>query len=162
MQMSHIAYLLTGSNQGDRAAQLSKALELLERRAGRVVAKSSIYETASWGIEDLPTHYNQALMLHTDLTPNGLLNLIHQIENELGRRRQQKWGLRAIDIDIIYFDDLIIREDNLHVPHPLLQDRRFALAPIAEIAPDFMHPVLKKTNLELLETTADSLPVKKI
>lgn len=155
-----VVYLLIGSNEGNRQEQLQKAILLLNQKAGKITGKSSIYETDSWGIEDLPDHYNQALCLETEKTPFELLDLIHKIENELGRKRQEKWGLRSIDIDIIYFDNLVLNEDQLIIPHPLLQKRNFALAPLAELAPHFLHPLLKKPNIELFYLSQDRLKVK--
>jgi 2-amino-4-hydroxy-6-hydroxymethyldihydropteridine diphosphokinase len=155
-------YLLTGSNEGDRLQQLNLAAELLREKAGAVVAQSRIYETASWGLEDLPPHYNQALHLQTTLEPLGLLESIREIENKLGRVRQQKWGLRSIDIDIIYFENFVIQRPQLCIPHPLMQERRFVLAPLCEIAPKQMHPVLLKTTETLLETCSDRLQVRPI
>ena len=153
-------YLLTGSNQGDRLAQLNKACCLLEEKAGKIRKRSLVYETASWGLEGLPAHYNQALFLQTDLEPPALLENIHTIENLMGRVRQQKWGIRNIDIDIIYFENFIIRRPQLRVPHPLMQERNFVLVPLTEIAPDFIHPVLLKTNKALLAESGDTLAVK--
>lgn len=153
-------YLLTGSNEGDRRRQLHLACKLLGEQAGAIVAQSRIYETASWGLEDLPPHYNQALHLETLLEPPELLELIRQIENELGRVRQQKWGLRSIDIDIIYFENFIIQRPQLCIPHPLMQERRFVLEPMAEIAPELIHPVLLKTTEALLATCRDPLSVR--
>lgn len=153
-------YLLTGSNEGNRQQQLSLAGKLLEEKAGTIVTHSRAYETASWGLEDLPPHYNQALHLRTEREPLELLALIHEIEHELGRVHQQKWGLRSIDIDIIYFENFIIQRPQLCIPHPLMQERRFVLAPLAEIAPKLLHPVLLKTTEELLRTCSDRLKVK--
>jgi 2-amino-4-hydroxy-6-hydroxymethyldihydropteridine diphosphokinase len=153
-------YLLTGSNQGDRLAQLNEACRLLEEKTGKIRRRSSIYETASWGLEGLPAHYNQALWLETDIEPFALLEIIHTIENLMGRVRQQRWGVRNLDIDIIYFENFIIQQPELWIPHPLMQERNFVLAPLAEIAPGFIHPVLLKTNKALLAESADTLAVK--
>lgn len=156
----HAAYLLTGSNQGSRYEQLQLAATELGRRAGTIVQASQIYETEAWGLEGLPAHLNQALLLHTDLLPTALLDVIHDIEQQLGRVRQQRWGIRAIDIDIIYYDDCVLQLPQLVIPHPLMQERNFVLAPMTEIAPGMMHPVLQKTNAELLRQSPDRLAVQ--
>lgn len=156
----HSVYLLTGSNQGNRKEQLKQSITELELHAGTIVKASAMYETEAWGIEGLPAHLNQALLLQTRLAPVQLLSVIHDIENKLGRIRQQKWGVRAIDIDIIYFDDLILELPQLVIPHPLMQQRNFVLAPLAEIAPDFIHPILQKTNKQLLEISEDKLAAR--
>jgi 2-amino-4-hydroxy-6-hydroxymethyldihydropteridine diphosphokinase len=153
----HSVYLLTGSNQGNRKEQLEQSIAELELHAGTIIKASAMYETEAWGIEGLPAHLNQALLLQTKLDPTELLSVIHNIENKLGRIRQQKWGVRAIDIDIIYFDRIILNLPQLTVPHPLMQQRNFVLAPLAEIAPDFVHPILLQTNKQLLEISEDKL-----
>jgi len=156
----HAAYLLTGSNMGDRPEQLRRAIAELEKHAGEVVRVSPVFETDAWGREELPSHLNQALLVHTPLTPLELLGVIHGIENRLGRVRQEKWGVRMIDIDIIYFDEEIIDLPALRIPHPLMQERNFVLQPLSAIAPHYRHPVLNKTNTELLDASPDLLSVR--
>lgn len=155
----HSVFLLTGSNLGDRSSQLSQCIAALEQHAGTVVQCSQVYETEAWGKEGLPAHLNQALHLHTNLGPLDLLQVIHNIEHSLGRVRQEKWGIRALDIDIIYYDNMVLNLPQLTIPHPLLQERRFVLQPLAEIAPAYHHPVFGKSNYELLETCMDPLSV---
>lgn len=150
-------YLLTGSNQGNRQEQLEHCIAALGRLAGTIRGSSSLYETEAWGVEGLPPHLNQAIHLVTTLEPLPLLAVLQQIEKDLGRVRQEKWGVRAIDIDIIYFGDQVIRLPQLVVPHPLMQQRNFVLAPLAGLAPDFIHPVLLKSNKELLLLSEDRL-----
>jgi 2-amino-4-hydroxy-6-hydroxymethyldihydropteridine diphosphokinase len=150
-------YLITGSNLGNRLEQLQKAAEALNTFAGTITATSSVYETEAWGKEGLPSHLNQALQLETPLGPLALLQQIHLIEEQLGRVRQEKWGVRMIDIDIIFFEHDIIDLPQLQIPHPLMQHRNFVLAPLCEIAPDFIHPLLHKTNLALLQASDDGL-----
>lgn len=156
----HSVYLLTGSNLGDREKQLLLCNEALAIQAGPIIEASDIYETEAWGIEGLPAHLNQALHLHTSLNPLELLDVIHKIEHTLGRVRDQKWGVRAIDIDIIYFDNIILNLPQLVIPHPYMQQRNFVLAPLAALAPDFLHPVFQKTNRELLAQSDDKLQVQ--
>jgi len=153
----HSVYLLTGSNLGNRLQQLQKAETELATYAGTILQTSSIFETEAWGKEGLPSHLNQAIHLSTHLSPTDLLKVIHSIEENLGRVRQEKWGVRMIDIDIIYFNNQIIDFPHLQIPHPLVQERNFALAPLSQLAPDFVHPVFNKTNLQLLQQSTDHL-----
>jgi 2-amino-4-hydroxy-6-hydroxymethyldihydropteridine diphosphokinase len=154
-------FLLLGSNQGDRMQFLRGARRALLAGAGRLLQQSAIYETAAWGLEDQPAFLNQVLALETNLQPEALLTQIHQIEKALGRVRILKWGARVIDIDILYFDGLVVHTPRLHLPHPQLQNRRFTLLPLVEIAPDWVHPVFHKTNQQLLAECPDALPVRK-
>ena len=155
-------YLLIGSNVGDRRKHLSDALWAIETRAGVIRGRSSIYETAAWGKTDQPSFYNQAIRITTFLNPSELLAQLQLIEKSLGRERKEKWGERVIDIDILFFGDHIIDTADLKVPHPELQNRRFALVPMSEIADDLIHPRLYQTIHELLKNCADTLAVKKI
>jgi 2-amino-4-hydroxy-6-hydroxymethyldihydropteridine diphosphokinase len=158
-QMMYSVYLITGSNLGDRGAQLQHALDELGQYAGKVVQASKVYETEAWGREGLPPHLNQAVLLETGLEPPALLVVLQQIEHRLGRVRQERWGIRSIDIDIIYFEDRIIDLPQLKVPHPLLQERNFVLVPLVEIAAGWVHPLLQKTNATLLKESPDQLKV---
>lgn len=153
-------YLLTGSNLGNRLQYLQSCKERLETESINVIQCSSVYETASWGSEQLPSHLNQALFVETQYAPLELLSVIHNIENDLGRRRQEKWGLRTIDIDIIFYNDETIHAENLIIPHPLMHLRKFVLAPLAEIAGEYIHPVFKKKISKLLIDCEDKLDVK--
>lgn len=155
-------YLLLGSNLGDREYYISEAVDLISQRAGVVELKSSYYETASWGKTDQPDFINQAIFLKTKLSPQQLLITILDIEKHFGRERLVKWGSRTIDIDILFYSDMIIKESDLVVPHPYLHERAFALLPLAEIAAEFVHPQCKKTILELCNSLADNLSVKKL
>ena len=153
--------ILLGSNQGDRMQSLTEARRQLSARAGRIEKESAIYETAAWGLEEQPAFLNQVLQLETTLQPAALLTEINRIEKFMGRVRQVKWAARVIDIDILYFDDLVIHTPRLVLPHPHLQDRRFTLLPLVEIAPDWLHPVFHKTNRHLLAECPDPLEVRK-
>ncbi len=155
------AILHIGSNQGQREGHLQKAIQLISRDAGKVEILSPIYQTAAWGIEDQPDFLNQALILETPLPAEDLLHTILQIEHEMGRVRQVKWGQRLIDIDIIYFGQTIINRPDLQIPHPLMQDRNFVLQPLKDIAPHWEHPILKKNSLQLLEESTDPLKATK-
>ncbi len=153
-------FLLLGSNQGNQAEQLSNATDKIEQFIGQIEKKSSIYQTAAWGKTDQPDFLNQALIVKSSLSPQEVLQIIHSIELQMGRQRTTKWSERTIDIDILYADALILNLPELKIPHPEIQNRKFALAPLVEIAADFTHPVLKKTNRELLSVCMDILEVK--
>ena len=149
-------YLLLGANLGDRAATFRQAISLIAERVGPVTQQSGLYETAPWGVTDQPAFLNQVLAVETGLEPEEILNHTQAIEQVLGRVRMEKWGARQIDIDILYYGQLVLQTDRLTIPHPFLHQRRFTLVPLAEIAPDFVHPVLQKTNAELLAECEDN------
>jgi 2-amino-4-hydroxy-6-hydroxymethyldihydropteridine diphosphokinase len=155
------AYLLIGGNLGDRAAYLEQAIKQIEALCGHITRTSSIYETAAWGNTNQPAFYNQAIQLTTSLPPETLLAQLLAIEIEMGRVRTQKYGPRTIDLDILMIDDTILDSPSLSIPHPQLQNRRFALLPLNEIAPALHHPVLDKTIHELLLNCPDTLDVQK-
>ncbi|GAB3983683.1 2-amino-4-hydroxy-6-hydroxymethyldihydropteridine diphosphokinase [Spirosoma terrae] len=148
--------LLLGANLGDRVDTLRKAVSLIKERIGSIDQQSSLYKTAAWGVTEQPDFLNQVVRIDTDLTPESVLEQTQRIEQELGRIRREKWGARAIDIDILYYDQRIILTETLTIPHPYLHQRRFTLVPLAEVAPDFVHPVLQKTTLELLAGCEDT------
>lgn len=154
-------YLLIGGNMGNRAEQLQKAVELIGQRIGTVLKQSSLYETAAWGKTDQAAFLNQALLVGTSLEPLPLLQTILTTELEMGRARLEKNGPRTIDIDIIFYNDAVINEPGLMVPHPAMSQRRFVLTPLAELSPQLQHPVLKKDMEQLLSECTDPLPVHK-
>lgn len=153
-------YLLIGGNVGDRLGNLQQAVITIERTCGQVTRQSAVYETAAWGKTNQQPFLNQALLLETSFTPSELLRHTLQAEALLGRVRQERYGPRIIDIDILFFNNDIVREPALTIPHPEVQNRRFALTPLHEIAPGLIHPVLQKTVDELLKDCKDPLEVK--
>ncbi|MBN9299919.1 MAG: 2-amino-4-hydroxy-6-hydroxymethyldihydropteridine diphosphokinase [Filimonas sp.] len=155
-------YLLIGGNLGDRMAFLRQAKSLIGQSAGHITAISSIYETSAWGMEDQPPFYNCALQIKSNIAPETLMGILLNIETLMGRERLIKFGPRTIDIDMILYNDKIINTAILTLPHPQMQNRRFVLQPLAEIAGNAMHPVLHKTINQLLEECPDTLDVHKI
>ena len=155
-----LAYLLLGSNLGDRAALLAAARALLAATAGDIVAQSGLYETAAWGREDQPAFLNQALAVHTWLRPEELLTACQAAEQQAGRQRLEHWGSRTLDVDILFYDRHVIESPDLTIPHPRLPERRFALVPLAEIAKALRHPQLHLTVRDLLLRCPDPLPVR--
>jgi 2-amino-4-hydroxy-6-hydroxymethyldihydropteridine diphosphokinase len=156
------AWLLTGSNMGTREDYLSSAKREIALQCGTVQKQSSIYETAAWGKTDQPAFLNQALEIMTPLNARQLIRRLLKIEKQLGRIREEKYGPRLIDIDILMYGDEIHQYDLLKLPHPELPNRRFALLPLAEIAGEVIHPVLQQSVFSLLADCPDTLEVKKI
>ncbi len=155
-------FLSLGSNQGNRIRALEKALEALEREAGKIIRCSSFYETRAWGF-DAPDFLNAVVEIETTFSPGKLLQLIQEIERQSGRKRlpSGEYASRPLDIDILAYENRIIDRPGLKIPHPLLHRRNFVLIPWKEIAPDFLVPAYEKTVTELLSLSQDTLPVKK-
>jgi 2-amino-4-hydroxy-6-hydroxymethyldihydropteridine diphosphokinase len=160
--MEEQVFLLLGTNEGDRLTNLQVVKDAIKKSAGMILEESAIYQTAAWGKTDQPDFYNQVLMLQTTMSPETLLLHLQQIERKLGRERKEKWGARIIDIDILYFGKTVLNVPDLSIPHPAIALRRFTLVPLVDIAPHFVHPVLKKNNLVLLEECEDVLEVEKV
>ncbi|RYY66931.1 MAG: 2-amino-4-hydroxy-6-hydroxymethyldihydropteridine diphosphokinase [Chitinophagaceae bacterium] len=155
-------YLLLGSNLGNSKEQLLMAAQQLHQKIGPVIRESSLYQTAAWGYHDQPDFVNQVLLLRTSLDAEACISNILAIEKKMGRLRTTKNAPRIIDIDILYFNSDIIQLPHLQVPHPAIHQRRFVLIPLTELAADFIHPKLNKTNARLLAECSDELDVKKI
>ncbi len=138
---------------------MQTAVTRISERVGVVTSASALYETAPWGGIEQPAFLNQVLEIETSLAPEEVLRLILEMEHQAGRIRYERWGARHLDVDVLYFGQEIMDTPRLTVPHPRLHERRFTLIPLTEIAPNFVHPVLKKTNSELLEICEDEEPV---
>jgi len=154
-------YLLIGGNMGDRFNYLRQAKDAIGKNAGKILETSAIYETEAWGLTNQDKFLNQALKIDTQLNPKDLLHCLLQIEESLGRKREVKYGPRIIDIDILFYGNEIVSTPHLKIPHPEIQNRRFALQCLQDIAPTFCHPVLHKTIRQLLADCADPLVVNK-
>jgi 2-amino-4-hydroxy-6-hydroxymethyldihydropteridine diphosphokinase len=146
-----IVYIGIGSNLGDRGKNCSRSIDLLEKNGIVVRQRSSLYETMPWGVRDQPLFLNMVIEAETELKPQELLELLKNVEIEVGREKSAKWGPRAIDLDILLYDNIILNDETLTIPHPYLHERDFVLIPFCEIAPDLKHPILQSTMGELLQ-----------
>ena len=153
------AYLIIGGNMGDRMRQIIECRELIAHEIGAITKSSGVYETASWGNTDQPAYLNQVLWVQTSMDAVQLLKRCLKIERKMGRERNQKWESRLIDIDILLFNQDVVNEENLTIPHPYLEKRRFVLSPLCDIAPKLIHPILLKSIAQLLEECEDTLQV---
>jgi 2-amino-4-hydroxy-6-hydroxymethyldihydropteridine diphosphokinase len=155
-----IAYLMLGSNLGDKKNNLQQAREAISKSAGRILVISSIYESEPWGFTHSEYFYNQLIILQTILKPEELLQIILGIEVKLGRiRNRLEYEARTIDIDILFYDNLILNSEALVIPHPRIASRRFVLVPILAIAPDLVHPGTGKTVWQMYRECEDELKV---
>lgn len=162
MMTEHTAYLLLGTNLGNRSENLSKATAAIRMFLGRIESQSHIYETEPWGRPHQPKFYNQAIKVVTPCSPLETLHLMKQVEFLLGRDNAERWAPRVIDIDILFFDDITIESPILTIPHAHIAQRRFTLDPLCEIAPDLIHPVMQKTIQELTALCTDTLAVQPV
>jgi 2-amino-4-hydroxy-6-hydroxymethyldihydropteridine diphosphokinase len=146
--MNHI-YLSLGTNLGDRQANLQQALQELKRQI-TITAISHVYETEPWGVTDQPAFLNICIAGTTALAPHELLDFCKHIETEIGRKPTFKWGPRLIDIDILFYNNMIMEDEILSIPHPFVDERAFVLAPLADIAPDYEHPQTHASVVQML------------
>ncbi len=157
-----MVYISLGSNLGDKMFNLERAIYLIDELAGAIHQKSSIYNTSPWGNVNQEDYLNQVVIISTEKSPFDLMNVLLSIENTMGRIRSFKNASRIIDLDILFFKNLIIDETELIIPHPRIQFRKFVLIPMVEIAGDLIHPVFNQTIQQLLNNCTDNLLVKKI
>jgi len=155
-------YLGLGTNLGNRQTHLKKALYYIERLLGTIIATSNIYETQPWGVSEQPNFLNMVVEVQSCQSPQNTLSTILTIEQFIGRVRLNKWGSRAIDIDLLFYGEEVINEPNLKIPHPYIPQRNFVLVPLKEIAEDLLHPVLKVSIHELYTNCKDTLSCKKL
>ena len=156
---SESVFILLGSNLGDRKLLVNQACMMMEERCGKIVAKSRLYESEPWGFKAEHWFLNQVVVLDTEMSPDDLMDTLLAIEIELGRDRttpHEGYVSRPIDLDILYWgEDLIVEKQHVIIPHPRLHKRRFTLLPLCDVAPDYVHPILKKTNRQLLDECDD-------
>ena len=155
---SESVFVLLGSNLGDRELLVNQASKMIGERCGKIVAKSRLYESEPWGFKSEHWFLNQVVKIETALSPDDLMKELLEIEKELGRDRSvphEGYVSRPMDLDILYFGNEIIDTQMITAPHPRLHERRFTLLPLCDIAPDYVHPVMKKTNLQLLDDCQD-------
>ena len=156
---SESVFILLGSNLGDRQLLVNQACMMMGERCGKIVAKSRLYESEPWGFKAEHWFLNQVVVLDTEMSPDDLMDTLLAIEIELGRDRttpHEGYVSRPIDLDILYWgQDLIVEKQHVIIPHPRLHKRRFTLLPLCDVAPDYVHPILKKTNRQLLDECDD-------
>ncbi len=156
-------FLLLGGNLGNKERIFTNARIRLEEELGQITQMSSVYETEPWGFQSDYLFWNQVILIETEQSPCEALKKTKAIEQELGRvRKAERYSSRLIDIDLLFYDDLVFHEPQLELPHPRIIDRRFVLEPLSEIAPNMLHPVFRQTIMELLENCSDTLRVKKL
>ena len=152
-------YIQLGSNIGERESFIAKSMEQIEENIGEIITESSIFETIPWGYENQDNFLNSVIKIKTTFDAFKVLKKSQEIENTLGRKRISKWRKRTIDIDILFYNNEIINTTKLNIPHPLIQQRKFVLIPLSEIAPNYIHPTLKKNISTLLSECKDNQKV---
>ncbi len=159
----HKVFLGIGGNIGNKADNFNKVYTFIQNDLGKIAKSSSVYETPPWGFSSDDNFWNQVLFIETDLSPIELLQKIAEIENNFDRKREVgKYNSREMDIDILYYDNIYIETENLTIPHPRIQQRKFVLVPLNEIAPDFKHPLLRLTSFQMLENCKDGSVILKL
>jgi|WetSurMetagenome_2_1015567.scaffolds.fasta_scaffold159311_2 2-amino-4-hydroxy-6-hydroxymethyldihydropteridine diphosphokinase len=159
----HRVFLGLGGNIGDLDSNFKKVKDLIKSNCGKIINTSSIFKTPPIGFESVDFFWNQVVEIETHFKPATLLQKTLQIEKEMGRTRVSgQYSSRPMDIDLLYYDNSIIKTDNLQIPHPRIQERKFVLVPLVEIAPDYIHPENKSTNLQLLEQCSDISVIEKL
>lgn len=157
------AYLSIGANLGNREKNIKDAVEALCLKTGYPVAVSPVYETEPVGFSSPDMFLNQVVIIETDLSPSGLLDLLKEVETTMGRIRKEERNIsRLIDLDILFYEDQVVECPELVIPHPRMHERRFVLEPFCDIAPDFIHPILQMSVKELLSRSSDNSKVKKL
>lgn len=159
----HKVFIGIGGNIGNKQENFNRVHQMIEEELGHIVTASSIYEAPPWGFHSEDIFWNQVLIIETKLEAEELLWRIHAIEDRFGRERgAERYTSRPMDIDILYFDDQYFETKTLIVPHPRIHERKFVLVPLAEIAPDFKHPLIRLTSLQMLENCRDVSLIKKV
>jgi dihydroneopterin aldolase/2-amino-4-hydroxy-6-hydroxymethyldihydropteridine diphosphokinase len=161
--MAHIAYIGIGSNIGDKLKNCEKAIfEILRLDRHKLLAKSSLFRTQPMGYTSQDWFVNGVIKIETDLEAHELLQALKTIESQLGREKTLRWGPRTMDLDVLFFDDIEIHNEELQIPHPLIQNRQFVLVPLAEIDRDLVHPILRKTIQQLLSDLKEDQGVERL
>jgi dihydroneopterin aldolase/2-amino-4-hydroxy-6-hydroxymethyldihydropteridine diphosphokinase len=161
--MAHIAYIGIGSNIGDKLKNCEKAIsEILRLDRHKLLAKSSLFRTQPMGYTSQDWFVNGVIKIETDLEAHELLQALKTIESQLGREKTLRWGPRTMDLDVLFFDDIEIHNEELQIPHPLIQNRQFVLVPLAEIDRDLVHPILRKTIQQLLSALKEDQGVERL
>lgn len=159
----HKVFIGLGGNIGNKPENFIRAHELVSKKLGKIILKSSVYETPPWGFNSEHLFWNQAVCIETILEPLELLWRIKEIEEMFGlKSKDERYTNREMDLDILYFDDDFLEDKDLTIPHPRIHERKFVLVPLVEIAPDFKHPLLRMTNLTLLENCKDKSIIRKV